>query len=398
MPSFADIAKYLIPAAGFAAGTVNPRAAGVFSDLVSMRQAFSDRERTHGRQDASDIRQEASATRQARAAEIGEEEYARENEARNRQDAEVAAVMDNLPSRFANDPIVMQMAGDKDIGKILQYIEHKTQQLESGAAIKTHIAETNPRVLKEPGVMDMIDASPNLTGPYIQALMGRAAKPPENLPSTKDFFGGPALAPGEYETTTATTPTGAKVKASRSGGSKGGTSTTKIPKHQRPGYIVNTNNAFVTQANEIANEMHKLRIDKNSSGEKTRGRGRLDTGKDRDKKFAAGKSRYNTVRDAYNRNSAEMDPGFRVQMLPWADILDGKQTMWVTPKEFRTSDSDTAELPDVDAAIRGEEIVEGGLTAAEKRTSRRRVLEEKDPKEMSASEFIELGELQAGGN
>jgi len=368
MPSFADAMKYLAPIAGFAAGAANPRAADALNDLISMRQAFKDRERRMRREDESDERARASAARQARSAEIAEDEYARQTEQRREIDAQTEAFMRNLPSRYREDPRVIQLARDGDIGGALELINQDAQRQGLSSAILSQIAQNAPQYV-EP-MRASVEAAPQLYGPLIQKMAGQMA-PEEAAMTMQQFLDLGAPPPGASFSSTVEGPSGAEIRATRYGASTSGGE--KPKPYERESYVLGTNEAFLNSVNEIADNMV---LYSRRSGM---------TKEERQEAIDDARTRYLRLRDNYMRDSREFPEGYKVPFPSWEDVKAGKRVEWEPPKQ-KESRRDTG-LPPVRA-----EGEEQKLSAAELRALRIKQLEQKD--DLSADEYKELQRLR----
>jgi hypothetical protein len=375
MPSLAEIMKYAAPAIGFAAGAANPRAADALNDLVSMRQAFKDRERRMRREDESDERQRAAAARQARSAEIAEEEYALQTEQRRESDAQTEAFMRNLPSRYRDDPRVMQLARDGDIGKAMELINSDVQKQGLSSAILSQIAQNAPQYVDP--MRASVEAAPQMYGPLIQKLAGQMA--PEELAMTMQQFMALGQPPaGASFSATVEAPGGGELRATRYGESTRGTGRQPKP-YERESFILSTNEDFVKNVNEIADSM--ILYSKRTGSASM-------TSDEKEEAIDDARKRYLKLRDNYLKESREFPEGYRVPYPSWEDVKKGEPIKWKPPKGTTEKKKETK---------KGGEQEEPKLSAAELRALRIDQLNRKaaEPGGLTNEEYQELVRLEA---
>lgn len=342
MPSFADVAKYMVPALAGIAGAVNPRTADALNDIVSMRQAFKDRERRVRREDESDRLAQLREERAAEEYDIKMGEYAREREKRAETDATIGGLMRTLPSRYTEDPVVMAMANQGDVAGIMKYVEDEIQGRGTAANMISLIAQNQPAGIT-PELKDLIRAEPRsfLTG--LQALSPQLMKRQDPTLTMEDIAG--LNIPPDAYVSGKVDIGGAPVTVSRQGAQRGGTPG-KLPEHLDPVVVTRRTNDYLNIVNDLVSEYQS------ATGMSVSGpRGKRDDPKlvkARSEKIDEIRKRYLKERADYMKSTEKWPEEYRAPAVSWDKLISDGGLKWSMPttdeKETKrdVSESDTA--------------------------------------------------------
>lgn len=359
MPSFADVAKYLVPALAGVAGAVNPRTADALNDIVSMRQAFKDRERRTRREDEADRLAQLRETRAAEKFDLEMGEFAREREKRAETDATISGMMQNLPSRFREDPVVISLANQGDVAGMMDYVEKEISRANLSGAIQSQIARVAPQALT-PEMREAIQASPQMFGTGIQALAPQLMKQRDPTLTMEDIAN-LSIPPDAYVSGKVDVD-GTPVTVSRQGAARGGSST-KVPEHLDPVVVRRRTDDYLNIVNDILSEYQ------NAVGMDVKGpRGKRDDTKKiaaRNKKIDELRKKYLTERGKYMSSTEKWPAEYRAPAVSWDKLISDGGLKWSMPTtekretERKVSDSDT-QTPKERSGVTGEVSVRGG--------------------------------------
>jgi len=339
MASLAEVAKYLVPALAGIAGAVQPKTAGALTDIVSMRQAFKDKERQTRREDESDARAAAGEERAKAKFDATMQEYGRSQEQLAKTDATIGGIMRNLPSSYTENPIVIAMANEGDVAGIMQFVEKDIAGRQFGGDVLSYAASVNPQKIT-PEIKRMVKDRPELIGTALQSLAPKLVTPQEATMSPEDFAA-LDVPPNASISAEIEYPGGAKARGAKYDQPRSGTSS-KIPDEQNPVVVVRRTEDYLGRVNEIVNRYNRL-SDMNTKSKS--GKDDPKRIKERNDEIDALRKEYLTARGNYRKDTEKFPDAYRAPLMDWETLIKKKGLEWSLPKEVSDAAAATEKKP-----------------------------------------------------